>query len=139
VSDLVRAAGGAVVRRGESGELELAVVHRPKYGDWTLPKGKLDRDERFEDTALREVEEETGLRCGLGPELGSSEYRDSRGRPKLARYWLMAPVSGRFEPNQEVDELRWLSLADAAELLTYERDRELAASIELERAEALLR
>ena len=80
----VRAAGGIVRRDGE-----VLVVHRPKYDDWSFPKGKLDEGERWEDAALREVEEETGFRCSLGPELGSTAYTDSRGRPKVARYWLM--------------------------------------------------
>lgn len=120
----VEAAGGLVV----DDDGRVALVHRPKYDDWTLPKGKLDRGESFEDAALREVEEETGLRCELGRELGSTRYRDSRGRPKLARYWEMRPLEGRFEPNDEVDELRWLEPDAAAELLTYERDRELLAA-----------
>ena len=89
----VEAAGGVVMRSGERG-MEICVVHRPRYGDWTLPKGKLDADETFEDAALREVEEETGLRCELGPELTSTHYTDGKGRPKLVRYWLMEVVDG---------------------------------------------
>jgi 8-oxo-dGTP diphosphatase len=112
------AAGGVVVRDGL-----VAVVHRPRYDDWSLPKGKLDPGESFEQAALREVEEETGLRARLERELPSVEY-EVRGRPKLVRYWLMAVESDPgFEPNSEVDELRWLSPADAAELLTYDRDK----------------
>ena len=120
----VEAAGGVVVRDGE-----VLVVHRPRYDDWTLPKGKLDRGERFEDAALREVREETGFSCALGRELPSSEYRDNRDRPKLVRYWLMEVEGGDFEPNDEVDELRWLTLPEAVEALTYERDREVLASL----------
>ena len=103
----------------------MAVVHRPKYDDWTFPKGKLDPGESFEEAALREVEEETGFTCELGDELASSSYHDRHGRPKLVRYWSMTPVSGEFTPNDEVDELRWLPPAEARELLTYDRDREL--------------
>ena len=126
----VEAAGGVVIRRGEE-EYELCVVHRPRYGDWTLPKGKLDEGETFEEAALREVEEETGLRCELGPELQSTHYTDSKGRPKFVRYWLMEPVDGEFQPNDEVDELRWMTAHEAVDALTYERDRELVAGIRL--------
>jgi 8-oxo-dGTP diphosphatase len=107
-----------------SGDL-VGVVHRPKYGDWTFPKGKLDPGEGFEGAALREVEEETGLRCELGDELPSTTYRDAKGREKLVRYWEMTPVAGEFEPNDEVDELRWVTPDEARRMLTYERDREL--------------
>ena len=116
----IEAAGGVVTRDGL-----FAVVHRPKYDDWTLPKGKLDAGETFEQAALREVEEETGLRCTLLRELPSTEY-SVRDRPKIVRYWLMSVDSDPgFEPNDEVDELRWLSAADAAALLTYDRDKEV--------------
>jgi 8-oxo-dGTP pyrophosphatase MutT (NUDIX family) len=118
------AAGGVVMR--DDGR--VAVVHRPRYDDWSLPKGKLDPGESFEQAALREVEEETGLRCRLGRELPSVEYEVS-GRPKLVRYWLMDVESDPgFAPNSEVDELRWVSPADAAALLTYERDRRVLAA-----------
>ena len=125
----VEAAGGVVVRRGGSG-LEVLIVHRPRYDDWTLPKGKLDPGETFEDAAVREVEEETGIRCTLGRELPSSRYRDNKDRPKVVRYWLMEPVAGAFEPNDEVDQVRWLAPGAAAEALTYERDREVLAAVE---------
>ena len=116
----MEAAGGVVVRDGQ-----VLLVHRPRYDDWTLPKGKLDRGESFEQAALREVEEETGLRCSLGRELPSSEYRDNKDRPKLVRYWLMEVEGGNFEPNNEVDEVRWLAPDEAAGALTYDRDREV--------------
>jgi 8-oxo-dGTP diphosphatase len=120
----VLAAGGLVWRRGEHGP-EVAVVHRPRYDDWSLPKGKLDRGEDFEQAALREVEEETGLRCRLGRTLGDASYRDKRDRAKLVRYFEMQPESGEFAPNDEVDELRWVPLGGAAGELSYEFDREL--------------
>jgi len=120
----VRAAGGVLVRSGTE-ELEVAVIHRPKYGDWSLPKGKLDDGEDFEQAALREVEEETGMRAELGPELSPISYRDRKGRTKLVRYWLMRIVDGEFRPGQEVDELRWLDPDSAQELLSYKHDARL--------------
>jgi 8-oxo-dGTP diphosphatase len=120
----VRAAGGVLVRSGPAGP-EVAVIHRPKYGDWSLPKGKLDAGEDYEQAALREVEEETGMRAELGPELSPISYRDRKGRTKLVRYWLMRVVEGEFRPGQEVDELRWLDPDSAQELLSYTHDAKL--------------
>jgi 8-oxo-dGTP diphosphatase len=110
------------VTRRRDGELEVLLVHRPRYDDWTLPKGKLLPGESEKEGALREVEEETGLRCELGPELVTTEYVDSRGRAKTVRYWAMLPLSGEFRPHDEVDEVRWLPLDRARALLSYERD-----------------
>ncbi|MCX6370490.1 MAG: NUDIX hydrolase, partial [Solirubrobacterales bacterium] len=107
----------------------IAVVHRPRYDDWSLPKGKLDKNESAERAALREVQEETGLSCQLIEELEPVSYTDNRGRPKNVRYWRMKVLSGEFEVNDEVDELRWLSRAHALELLSYEHDRELVAAL----------
>ncbi len=121
-TDVVQAAGGVVWRRSQAGSLEVVLVHRPRYDDWTVPKGKLEPDEDHAVAALREVEEETGLRCALGPELPSTSYRDRRDRPKLVRYWAMTPVDGTFTPTDEVDALRWLPLDLAEALLTYSRD-----------------
>ena len=122
---MVEAAGGVVVRDGDAGT-EVCVVHRPRYDDWTFPKGKLDPGESFEDAALREVEEETGLRCTLEAELPSTEYRDTKDRPKIVRYWQMeVDEDPGFVPNDEVDEMRWLPMGEAGKLLTYERDSEL--------------
>ena len=127
MSEEVQAAGGVLIRDGR-----VALVHRPNSEDWTLPKGKLDRGESFEEAALREVEEETGLRAELGEELPSTHYRDSKGRSKVVRYWRMTPLSGEFEPNDEVDELRWLEPDEAAELLTFDRDREVLEALQAE-------
>jgi 8-oxo-dGTP diphosphatase len=122
----IRAAGGVVVRPGAGGEREVLLVHRPKYDDWSLPKGKADAGEEDEDTALREVEEETGLRCRLGAEVGATHYTDSQGRPKVVRYWMMEPdTDGRFVPNREVDALRWCTIDEAKALLSYAHDRTL--------------
>lgn len=114
-----------VFRRSDEGALEVLLVHRPRYDDWTLPKGKLHPGESHEEGALREVREETGLRCELGPELPTSHYRDSKGRPKVVRYWAMRPLEGRFRPHDEVDDARWLPLEAAEAGLTYDRDREV--------------
>lgn len=123
----VEAAGGVVLRDGDPPL--VAVVHRPRYDDWSLPKGKLDEGESFEQAALREVEEETGISCRLGRELEPSSYRDHRGREKLVRWYLMEMLGGEFEPNDEVDELRWLAPAEAAAVLSYEHDRRLLAGL----------
>jgi 8-oxo-dGTP diphosphatase len=120
----VLAAGGLVRKDGQ-----IAVVHRPRYDDWSLPKGKLDEGEGFEDGALREVEEETGLRCRITGTLGDTSYHDRKDRAKLVRYYEMAPESGEFAPNDEVDELRWLPPGEARELLTYDFDRELVDKV----------
>jgi len=119
---VIEAAGGAVWRHTSAGELEVLLVHRPRYDDWTLPKGKLDPGETGEAGALREVEEETGLRGRLGAEIVEVRYDDRHGRPKRVRYWAMTVDDGAFTANDEVDEVRWLSLADAAAALTYPRD-----------------
>jgi len=107
----------------------VLLVHRPRYDDWTFPKGKAHENERFEDCALREVLEETGFHCSRLRELESSHYTDSRGRPKIVRYWLMEILDGEFRPGDEVDEIRWSSPSAAAALLSYDRDRALLASI----------
>lgn len=129
VTEVVRAAGGLVCRRNAEGAAEIVLVHRPAYDDWAFPKGKLDRGESEEDAALREVEEETGLRCRLGREVGTTRYHDSRGRPKTVRYWEMTPTGGALAPANEVDDACWISLAEAPALLTYARDAELLAQL----------
>ncbi|HYH49780.1 MAG TPA: NUDIX hydrolase [Acidimicrobiia bacterium] len=129
----VRAAGGVVWRRaGEDGAVHVLVVHRPRYDDWSLPKGKADPGESDADCARREVEEETGLTCRLGTELPSTSYRDNKGRPKTVRYWAMEPLTGEaaFTPNAEIDEIRWLPVVDAVKLLSYEHDRPVVQAFE---------
>jgi 8-oxo-dGTP diphosphatase len=130
----VRAAGGLVSRdivvadeRGETRPgVEIILVHRPRYDDWSFPKGKLDKGESYEDAAVREVAEETGLVCALGHELPSTEYVDAKGRRKLVRYWAMR-VTGvvPWAPNDEIDRRLWATLDDAAAMLTYDHDRVL--------------
>jgi 8-oxo-dGTP diphosphatase len=122
----VRAAGGVVWRVDDEGQLQVLVVHRPGYEDWSFPKGKTDpEDVDDEHTALREVDEETGLRCSLGRELPGTDYIDRKGRTKHVRYWEMRVLSGEFAPNREVDQARWLDVAAARAQLSYEHDRDV--------------
>lgn len=121
--DLVLAAGGVVWRSVGDGAIEVLLVHRPKYDDWTFPKGKCDEGEDEEVCALREVEEETGFTCQLGEELPSTHYTDPKGRPKRVRYWSMTVQSGRFGPNAEIDEVRWYRVEEAGAGLSYAHDR----------------
>jgi 8-oxo-dGTP pyrophosphatase MutT (NUDIX family) len=127
--DVVRAAGGIVVQR-DGNDASMLLVHRPR-GDWTFPKGKAEDGEDDEDTAMREVEEETGLRCTLGAPAGETQYTDAAGRPKVVRYWFMHPMSAsrQFTPNDEIDEVRWCTPAEARRLLSYAQDRELLATL----------
>jgi 8-oxo-dGTP pyrophosphatase MutT (NUDIX family) len=115
----VRAAGGLVFD-GQS----ILLVHRPSYDDWTLPKGKLERDESWEDAALREVREETGLRCRIvAPEPFVTRYRDRKDRSKEVRYFRMERTSGAFIANDEVDRVRWCPIDEAPAWLSYDSDR----------------
>jgi 8-oxo-(d)GTP phosphatase len=125
----------------EEGCTEVLLVHRPRYGDWTFPKGKLESDESYEECALREVQEETGFQCKLLRELTGTRYLDRRGRPKTVRYWEMEILSGEFRTTNEVDQIRWLSLSEASMLLSYDHDLamlEEIADAELQRATILL-
>ena len=120
---IVRAAGAVLVREGL-----VAVVHRPKYDDWTLPKGKHEPGEDDPGTALREVFEETGFEGAIVGDLGTIEYEVERGGailPKVVRYYVMRSGPGAFTPDAEVDELRWLPRNQAMGLLTYARDRDV--------------
>lgn len=119
----VWAGGGLVWRWGADGAIEILLVHRPRYDDWSFPKGKLDEGETLAECAVREVAEETGLRCTLGAELVDITYRDSRGRAKLVRYWVMTVDGGAFTPNDEVDLVAWVDPDGARDLLTYGHDQ----------------
>ena len=117
----VQAAGGVILRGRK-----VCIIHRPDYEDWSLPKGKLDGSETHEQAALREVHEETGLRCALSAELSPQDYIDRQGRPKTVRWWAMTVLSDDgFTPLHEVDEVRWVTPDQAERVLTYEHDREL--------------
>jgi 8-oxo-dGTP pyrophosphatase MutT (NUDIX family) len=119
---MIEAAGGVVWHQPDEGALQVLVIHRPRYDDWSLPKGKLDAGEPAPDAAVREVEEETGLRCRLGDELPEVRYEDGRDRPKRVRYWSMEVIDGAFEPNREVDEVRWVPSDQVASVLSYPHD-----------------
>jgi 8-oxo-dGTP pyrophosphatase MutT (NUDIX family) len=126
---IVRAAGGVVVRDGAHGP-EVLIVHRPKYDDWSVPKGKRDPGETDEQCAVREVEEETGVRCALDQELLPASYTDRHGRPKVVRYWQMRPLGARpFVPHEEIDEVLWTPIGDVDRRLSYQGDRELVLNV----------
>jgi 8-oxo-(d)GTP phosphatase len=136
----VVAAGGGVVWRPAGEAIEVAVVHRPKYDDWSLPKGKLDPGEHVLEAAVREVGEETGLAVGVGRRSLSTDYPVPEGI-KHVDYWLMECVGGTFVPNREVDELRWLPFPAAADLLSHSHDRTVlddAARTDIPRGPTLL-
>jgi 8-oxo-dGTP diphosphatase len=118
------------MRTARAGQLEILLVHRPRYDDWTLPKGKAKDGESYEACALREVEEETTLVCDLHGELAVSEYEDASGRPKRVRYFAMtAHDESEAAPSNEIDAVCWLSGRRALETLTYVRDRDVVARV----------
>ena len=135
VNTVIRAAGAVVWHGGSAGDgpgddggLQVALVHRPRYDDWSLPKGKLDDGESPLAAAVREVTEETGYRVALGRRLGQARYvvRSQLAKqtgPKVVDYWAARALDGTFEPNSEVDELRWLTPAAARDRLSYDFDR----------------
>jgi 8-oxo-dGTP pyrophosphatase MutT (NUDIX family) len=134
----VRAAGGVIWREvtvaDEAGATrlsgEIVLIHRPRYDDWSFPKGKLNRGEAYRRAALREVREETGLVCEVGEELPSTVYTDGKGRTKLVRYWIMRVVGVEpWAPNDEVDQRRWVPIDEAGRLLTYDHDRDILAEL----------
>jgi 8-oxo-dGTP diphosphatase len=126
MSELIIAAGGVVWREGKDSKIELAIIYRPKYDDWTFPKGKLDTGEELISGAYREILEETGLDIELGPYLGAVEY-ESFGEAKRVSYWAAKALSSskEFHPNNEVDLLEWHEVDSAREKLTRETDREI--------------
>jgi len=128
----VRAGGGVVRRRGPADLWEIVLVHRPRYDDWSLPKGKPHPGEALDEAALREVEEETGLSCLLVRPFGETTYRDAKGRVKGVWYWVMDVLSGRFVPSTEVDATRWVTVPEALHLLTYPHDRDLLGATHLD-------
>lgn len=131
----IEAAGGVLWRdaagRHGSGCFQVLIVHRPSRRDWSLPKGKLRRGETHVECAVREVREETGMRCHLGDELSETRYHDRKGRLKRVRYWSMSVVEGAFVPNPEVDRIRWVHIARVGDLLTYQRDLIVVAGLHL--------
>jgi len=128
----IKAAGGVLYRLNEDGEREFLLVHRPRYDDWSLPKGKLDRREGFLEAGLREVREETGIQANYPLEIGSVGYETDAGNRKVVRWWLMEAAGGKFRPNREVDAVEWLPLRKANKRLQYTNDQKV-----LRRANAL--
>lgn len=121
-ANVVRAAGGAVWRQTAGGDVEVVLVHRPRYDDWTLPKGKAEPGEDDRSAALREVEEEAAVVCDLGPEIAVTDYIDRNGREKSVRYWAMTVREGVVGGDNEVDIAEWVPLAEARAKLSYPRD-----------------
>lgn len=109
-------------RRTQKGRIKVLLVHRPKHADWSFPKGKLDPGEDHKTAAIREVHEETGLRCKTGQRLSSVHYEVSGGKSKRVKYWMMRPRKGRFTPNSEVDKVAWLTPKKAQRRLTHQID-----------------
>jgi 8-oxo-dGTP diphosphatase len=124
VAALVTAAGGVLHRPSPRG-LQIVLVHRPRYDDWSLPKGKTEAGESAEDTARREVLEETGYVVTLGVEVGSINYEVKPRHPKSVRYWLVDIVSGAFAPSDEVDVLEWVGLSEALTRVTHQGERQM--------------
>ena len=118
-------AAGGVVWRVVDDQVEVLLVHRDRHQDWTFPKGKLDAGETLRACALREVEEETGLRCTTSSRLTLVGYRDARDRSKAVVYWMMTVDDGVFVPNDEVDACGWFDPASARSILSYQHDVEL--------------
>ncbi|MDT0438598.1 MULTISPECIES: NUDIX hydrolase [Streptomyces] len=125
---LVRAAGCVLWRRASGQQIELALVYRPRWADWSWPKGKLKRDETHEAAARREVLEETGHTCRLGAPLPAARYVDHQRRPKEVRYWVAEATGGTFTPNAEVSDLVWLTPEQARRRISRPRDRDLIAT-----------
>jgi len=132
--DEIVAAGGLVIDSRDRSVPRVLLVHRPKYDDWSFPKGKLDPGETIKAAALREVEEETGLKCRIIRPLPSVRYqyrsRAGDGRPKVVHYFLMETTGGQIAVNMyEIDEARWCDVSDAMRRLRYDHDKQLLASL----------
>jgi len=123
-SKAVFAAGAVLWRRGDASDPEIALIHRPRYDDWSLPKGKVDPGETEPVTAVREVHEETGQLSVLGRRLTAVSYPVEQGIKKV-RYWAARRVDGEFNPNAEVDEIKWLPVTEAMKHLEYPHDRKV--------------
>jgi broad specificity phosphatase PhoE/8-oxo-dGTP pyrophosphatase MutT (NUDIX family) len=134
VTRVIQAAGGLVFRQSPKGKLKVLVAHRPRYDDWGLPKGKADKYETPEETAIREVLEETGYRCRIVASLGVTRYRVSNG-VKEVTWFAMRPLpdSPGFKKNKEVDEIKWLTRKQAKALCDYKNDRVLIADADLKK------
>lgn len=128
-TEQIEAAGCVVWRLSKKGNLKVLLIHRPQYDDWSFPKGKVDEGESFLEAALREVKEEVNVTGQLGPELAPTHYIDSRGRPKVVRYWALWYLDGVFEPNDEVDKVKWMKLEKAALKLSYAHDLVLLSNL----------
>jgi len=116
-------AGGGVIVDMTKGKPRYLLIHRPRYDDWSLPKGKLNAGEKHRDAALREVKEETGLLCEIVAKLSPVNYITPNGNPKRVKYWLMAALSGSFVRNDEVDAVTWVKRSQAMSLLTHVHDQ----------------
>ena len=122
---MIRAAGALLWREIAAGEIEIALVHRPRYDDWSLPKGKIDENETALACAYREVFEETGIKARFTRQLGAVEYEDN-GAQKRVKYWVAQALGASdFVANEEVDQLRWLNPTDSIELATHQSDKEV--------------
>jgi 8-oxo-dGTP diphosphatase len=119
------AAGCVLVRSGDSGEPEYLLVHRPRYDDWSLPKGKIDKNETFLEGAVRETFEETGYKAKKPRLVGTVAYQTQNENPKVVRWWLADAAKGSFTPNQEVDKIKWVPFTKGRRKLTYRNDREV--------------
>jgi len=135
VAFVIESAGGVVWRASSRFDHEVLIVHRPHRQDWSLPKGRRRRGESALECALREVREETGLRCTAEEELPEVRYTDHRGRARRVRYWMMQVVRGEFRPNDEVDEIRWAPLDALGDLLTHDHELVVVSGLGLVRVD----
>ena len=132
MTKLVRAAGGVIIRRTAKGNIKVLIAHRPQYDDWSFPKGRADKGETPEETALREVYEETRQACRIIAPMGTTRYRISTGIKEVSWFAMRAlPASKKFKKNAEIDEVRWLSRKAAKKVLDYQHDRDLLVGSDL--------